>query len=235
MATVARAQTSSDAGGVEAQGEARVLLRNVSWDVYEALRGDHDNRHVRMTYLDGDLELMTVSLPHERYSVWFGLFIIELARVLGFPIVSCRCTTWKKRGRRLLQGRGKEAADCFYIANRERVRGRKIVDLRVDPPPDLAVEVELSESGVDIMKVYAALRVPEIWRYDGESLRFCVRRHDGVYTETERSPALLLVQAEEVVRWLGRAAELHDDAQFCEEVRAWALQVLVPRRNAMNG
>ncbi|MDR3636146.1 MAG: Uma2 family endonuclease [Isosphaeraceae bacterium] len=232
MATVTRTETPSYAEQLKAHGETRVLLRNVPWEAYEVLRNEEANNHVHMTYLDGDLELITVSPPHERYPVWFGLFIIELARVFHFPIMSFRCTTWKKKGRGPRKGKGKEADDCFYIANRDKVRGKKMVDLKVDPPPDLAIEVEPSESALDIMKVYEALRVPEVWRFDAESFRVFVRQPDGAYKETRRSPALPFLQLDEVVHRLRRAAELDDDAQFCNEVHAWAREVLVPRRNA---
>jgi Uma2 family endonuclease len=231
MATVTRSEAPSYAEQLRAHGETRILLQQVPWDLYEALRDDEVNNHVHMTYLDGELELMTTSQGHERYAVWFGLFIIELARVFSFTIRSCRCTTWQRKGRGKRRGTGKEADDCFYIASHHLVRHRE-VDLKKDPPPDLAVEVELSESAMDIMEVYSRLRVPEVWRFDGESLSFCVRRDDGSYHETSASPALPFLRKEEVTHWLERAAELDDDAQFCEEVRAWAREVLLPRRNA---
>lgn len=232
MAIVTRTDTPAFTDTLRAHGETRLLLRNVPWTLYEVLRAEDANDHVRMTYVDGDLELMTVSLPHERYSVWFGLFIIELARVLRFPIISCRCTTWKKKGRGQRKGKATEADDCFYIASREKMRGKQAVDLKADPPPDLAIEIELSERAFDVLQVYGALRVPEVWRFDGASLRVCVRQPDGAYKESRRSPALPFVRIEEIVHWLERAAELDDDAQFCEEVGAWARDVLVPRRNA---
>ena len=109
---------------------------------------------------------MTTSQEHEEFGYLLGRVVDILTEELDLP---CKCVgrmTW----RREVLDRGLEADDCFYLANAPLVRGKKL-DLSVDPPPDLAIEVEISRSALDRMGIYAALRVPEIWRYDGETLR----------------------------------------------------------------
>ncbi len=224
MATITRVEPETKSDVPSPHAEARFLLHDVSWEVYEALRDAGANYHIRMTYDNGSLELMSPSQKHEEYATWFAIFLIEIAAVLGIPCKSLRSTTWRKRKRE----KGKEADDCFYIANLDRVRGREI-DLRVDPPPDLAVEVEISRSALNALSIYAALGVPEVWRFDGETFRIHLRQADGSYIESDRSPSLPFLQPSEVVHWMQRAEEIGDDAAWKEEVRAWAQAELVPR------
>jgi Uma2 family endonuclease len=230
MATIDKTAAMRGAEGREAGSESRLVLRNVPWDVYEALRDEEANDHLRMTYIDGSLELMSPGQRHERYAVWFGLLLVQIACGVGFPIKSYRTTTWRKKGAGK-KGKGKEADDCFYIANVPLVRHKEI-DLKTEPPPDLAIEVEISTGALDALKAYAKLRVPEVWRYDGEVLRVHVLRRDGTYRIGDRSPALPFLRIDEVEHWMRRALEIDDDAQFCEEVRAWARDVLAARRRA---
>ncbi len=123
---------------------------------------------------------------------------------------------------------GKEADACFYLANEHRVRGKRKIDLAIDPPPDLAIEVEVSPPASDIESVYAALGVPEIWRYKGQSLRILERQPDGTYAGRDRSPALPFLPTEDVVRLLREAEELDDNARWGDRVAQWVRDVLEP-------
>jgi Uma2 family endonuclease len=209
-------------------GPDRVLLHNVSWETYETLRAEEANWGVRMAYDEGELELMSPSLRHEEARFRFDLFLVALARALGFKFRGLASTTWKKAGLE----KAKEADSCYYLANFDRVRGKE-VDLNVDPPPDLAVEVEVevevSRSAIDSLSLYAALRVPEIWRFDGTSLVIHLRQPDGTYQEVDRSGVLPFLLAEEVATWMLKAAEIEDDMEWMAQVEAWALLELAPR------
>ena len=102
----------------------------------------------------GDLELMSPSLRHEETRFRFDLFLVALARALGFKFRGLASTTWKKAGAE----KAKEADSCYYIANFGLVRGKEI-DLTVDPPPDLAIEIEVSRSAINSLNIYAAIGV----------------------------------------------------------------------------
>ena len=84
-----------------------------------------------------------------------------------------------------------EADNCFYLASFPDPR-QGAIDLDVDPPPDLAVEVEISRSALDRMGIYAALGVPEVWRFDGEALRVEQLQADGTYAAATEQPELPL-------------------------------------------
>ena len=144
-----------------------VLLRNIPWATYEAMVEDPANRHVRMTYDRGSLELMSPLSPHETLLVYFRRMIEALAFELGIPIKGLGATTLKRED----VERGLEPDASFYFANERRIRGKKRLDLTIDPPPDLAIEIDITSSSLNRQSIYASLGVPEIWRFDGESLR----------------------------------------------------------------
>lgn len=199
-------------------GEQRVLLRGVGWKGYEALLEMVGDGHVRLACDGKDVELMSPSYDHEH----FKKLLARLIEMLTFELrIPCKCagsTTWRKP----LVGRGLEPDECYYLADTVRLIGRTI-DQTVDPPPDLAAEVEISRSALDRMGIYAALRVPEVWRFDGERLTVACLQADGTYATVDASPAFPFLPPGEVVRWLAMGADMDETEwlhQFCEWIRA---------------
>lgn len=207
--------------------EQRFVLPNIGWGGYETLLELVGDRNIRLTYSRGDLELMSPSRDHERFKKYIGRFIETVTEELDIPCDTAGSTTWRKQAK----DRGLEPDDCFYIANLPRIQGKKgDLDLTVDPPPDLALEVEISQSSLDRMEIYAALGIPEVWRFDGESLRFEQLQVDGTYALVERSPSLPFVSADEIVRWLDLIDEIGNYTQWGRMVRQWVRSELAPRR-----
>jgi Uma2 family endonuclease len=203
--------------------ESRFVIYGLDWNGYETLLGLLEYRGVRLTYDRGSVELMTTSQEHEEFGYLLGRMVDILTDEFDLP---CKCVsqmTW----RREILDRGLEADDCFYLANAPRVRGKKI-DLSVDPPPDLAIEVEISRSALDRMGIYAALRVPEIWRYDVETLRVELLQPDGTYSASETSLASPFLPLAEVVRFL-QQGETMDHIEWRRQFRTWVRDELVPR------
>lgn len=203
---------------------SRILLHEISWELYERLRATESNRGVRMAYDNGELELMSPSQSHGEIESRFPLFIAEVAEVLNLECKLVGTTTWKNA----TAGKAKEADACFYFANHDRVRHKKI-DLDFDPPPDLAIEVEVSRSSINALDIYSALKVPEIWRFDGESLHIHHRQVDGNYLEVDRSPALPFLLPDEIVAWMTKAEEMDNDMAWKRELREWVSVVVAPR------
>jgi len=170
---------------VEKQTAGHVVLYNIGWSTYEAILADNGNPGTRLTYDRGTLEIMSPSEEHERCKKLLGRMIEAMTEELAIPIRSAGSTTWKSR----IREQGLEPDECYYVASESRVRGRKEVDLTVDPPPDLAVEVEITSRWVDKMPIYAALGVGEVWRYDGKALRVEQLQADGTYARQPRSPS----------------------------------------------
>ncbi len=207
----------------------RILLSNVPWSTYQALVEEPDNRHVRMTYDRGSLELMSPAPEHEMYINLFRRMIEVLTMELAIPIKGRGSTTFKRAD--LKQGLEPDA--CYYLANEQRIRGKKRIDLTIDPPPDLVIEVDITSSSLDRQGIYASLRVPEIWRFDGESLRVYQLQTDGTYVQCESSPTFPFLPLADLVRFATNSESTDDStwiSSFLDWVRAEIAQRL-PRRD----
>ena len=115
-----------------------IVLHDIDWDFYEQLLRRVAQQHVFVTYNRGTLELMSPTYPHDRASRLFFMLVHVLAEELGTPIISAGTTTWRRKSRKA----GLEADESFYLKHSARMRGKRKIDLRHDPPPDLAIEVE---------------------------------------------------------------------------------------------
>ena len=116
--------------------------------------------------------------------------------------------------------RGLEPDDCYWIAHESVMRGRTEVDFEVDPAPDLAIEIEISRSVLNRIGIYAALRVPEVWRSDGERVRVNILGEDGQYHESERSLAFPFLPIAELERFLKLAGTI-SETQLLRTFRVW--------------
>jgi Uma2 family endonuclease len=147
----------------------KLQLSGVSWDDYEELLKEIEGkRHVRISYDRGRIEIMTLSPEHEMPASLFGYLIQILTEELDLEFVSIRSTTLKRKS----QLQGKEPDDCFYIGDLDRILGKKRLDLDFDAPPDLVIEVDVTNPTLDKMAIYAGLGVPEVWRYDEYQVEF---------------------------------------------------------------
>jgi Uma2 family endonuclease len=144
---------------------AILVLPQVSWEEYEQLLGDlADRPGIRVSYDEGRLEIMSPSAEHEEYKEFILRLVQILAEERGVALETRGSTTWKRRTIR----KGTEPDTCFYVANAARIIGRRTIDLEVDPPPDIVVEIDVTNESLSKFPIYAALGVPEIWRYDGK-------------------------------------------------------------------
>jgi Uma2 family endonuclease len=147
--------------------EQRMVLSNVSWETYERLLEDHlDCSSPRFTYDQGVLEITTLSAEHEWYNELVSDLVKLLARELRIDILSLGSTTFKN----VAAKQGFEPDSCFYVTHIREVRGKQRMDMAVDPPPDIVVEVGVTHPSISKFPLYAELRIPEIWTYDGSRL-----------------------------------------------------------------
>ncbi len=147
----------------------KLYLEDVSWDEYEELLEELEGkRHVRISYDNGRMEIMTLSPEHEAPSRLFVHFIQILTEELDLEFLSIGSTTLRRKSHQ----QGKEPDDCYYIGDLTRIFGKKRLDIDFDSPPDLAIEVDVTSSTIDKMGIYAGLGVPEVWRYDNYQVEF---------------------------------------------------------------
>ena len=178
-------------------GEERLLLQNIDWETYltwsEARRGSVP----RMTYDRGVLELMNPRRQHEELSRFLGRLVETYTEVRGIEVRSVASTTFRRP--ELL--RGFEADESYYISNVEAIWRKPEVDLSIDPPPDLVIEVEITSSVIAKMPLFAAMKIPEVWRHDEEHLEMLVLT-DGEYQPIKQSrelPGLTIAMIESVI------------------------------------
>lgn len=159
----------------------KLLLRDVTWEEFETLLeelGEH--RACRVAYEHGVLEIMTPLAGHEDDKEIIGDLVKILLDEQGREFRSLGSTTFMKP-----ITHGLEPDQCFYIQNEAAIRGKRRIDLAMDPPPDLALEVDLTSR--THLTIYAVLRVPEVWRFANGQLHIYVLRDTG-YSEVSESP-----------------------------------------------
>jgi len=163
-------------------GEKRITLNCHSWDEYQKILQALGDRPVRITFDGNRVEIVMPLELHEFARAMFEHFVRILVMELGLNIKTMGSTTLNRQDLR----RGAEPDNAYYIQNQPLVRGRD-VDLSQDPPPDLVVEVDITHTDINKLELYAALGVPEFWRYDGQVWRIYALEN-GVYKELENSP-----------------------------------------------
>ncbi len=212
-------------------GSDRAILRDVPWGAYVAMRDDDSNRHVRMSYFRGNLELMSPKYRHEKYNRRLDRVVTELTATLDIDCLCAGSTTFRREA----EAAGIEADTCFYIANEPAIRDKDDIDPAVDPPPDLAIEVNDSSDSEGKLPIYAALRVPEVWRYDvpGGVLWFGRLQADGTYRSITRSEALPLLTPDLVLEALALCKGM-SESRWIRSLQEWA-RGLVPARAKGNG
>jgi Uma2 family endonuclease len=196
--------------------EQRFLLDNVDWRFYESLLTNLGDRHVFVTYDRGRVELMSPSWKHDKRARRIGLLVGYIADALSQPLEGGGTTTFRRED----LDRGLEPDQCFYIANASRIRGKDEIDLALDPPPDLAVEVEITHRLLDREAIYAALGIPELWVDDGQNLRIQLLDAAKQYRPAASSLAFPSVQAKHVVHLLGLSQSM-DEMSWGRAVREW--------------
>lgn len=160
----------------------QLIMTDVSWLMYEQLLEEFgEKRGSRINYSEGVLEIMVPLPEHEDDKVIIADLVKVLLEELDIEFRSLGSTTFKSEAMQ----RGIEADDCFYIENEAAIRGKKRIDLNIDPPPDIALEIDLtSRTRFDN---YEVLDVGELWRFNGRELEINVLQ-SGKYIEVKESP-----------------------------------------------
>lgn len=194
----------------------RVILDNISWVTYQRLMEERgENPKPRYAYDRGRLEIMVTSYEHENLKHLLATLIELLAGELEIDIEAAASTTFQRED----LARGFEPDASFYIQQAARIRGQKQIDLHTDPPPELVIEIDITHPSLNKFPIFAALGIPEVWRYHKPSLTI-FKLEDEAYHEQEGSdifPGLantdltqLIDESQEMKRaeWLRSVREL---------------------------
>ncbi len=194
-----------------------VKLSGISWDTYQSIKVVPNNRNLRLTYYQGILDIRVPPLEHEYYRKVIGRFVETLAEEFVVNLYPLGSTTLERED--LVSG--SDPDECFYltISKIQRVKGKKRIDLTQDPAPDLVVEVDITSRSRYREQVYRALKIPEIWRYDGQTLTLLALQKEG-YVITLNSLAFPKIEAKSIELFLQQAME-KDYLGLVDEFRQW--------------
>jgi Uma2 family endonuclease len=194
-------------------------LYGVSWETYERLLTEHqESSGTHFTYDQGRLEIMLLSVKHEKPNRALALLVEVIAEEMGIDVENLGSTTFKRKDLE----RGFEPDSCFYIQNAERIRGKEEIDLAVDPPPDLVIEIDISSPSLNKFSLFAALGIPEVWRYDGARVSI-FRLDTNEYREQAESGVLPKITGEVLTRFIAEDKILKRTA-WLRQVREWVRQ-----------
>lgn len=202
---------------ISTPAEQRTVLKNISWLTFEALlKETGDNRGYRFAY-DGDvLEIMTPLYEHENPKIQLDRFVAILAEELEIEIKSAGSMTLKRQ----LLKKGIEPDNCYYIQSEPLVRDKQTLNLDIDPPPDLAIEIDITSSSINKLELYAALGVTELWRYNGQIIKFYHLQNQD-YQESELSQTFPFLSSLELTQFIEQSKNA-GEITLLKAFRRWA-------------
>lgn len=199
---------------------ASLRMDDVSWDDYEELLADlGESYHVRIFYDRGRMEIMSPTSMYERPKNVIHDLIVLLRDELDIDIESLGSTTYKEE----MKARGAEPDDSFYIQHADAVLGRDDdLDLTLDPPPDLVIEIDHSSSSLNRFPIYAGLGAPELWRVYHHQVRSWMLAGDD-YEEASHSRAFPFLTADVISEFLEKGLT-ESSRKAAQAFRKWIRQ-----------
>ena len=192
-----------------------VILPNISWQTYQAILVDMGDRSsVRLVYDRGVLEIRMPSDIHEAINRLLARIVGVLAEELDLPLKEFGSVTLNRSDLK----KGAEPDSCFYVQNADRIRGNRI-DISVDPPPDLIIEVDITNSSARSFAVYQQLGIGEVWRYANGVVKI-FQLQDGDYIECEFSSIFGMISGDVLGRFLQMSAT-ENSTSIVRAVRKW--------------
>lgn len=197
----------------------KIALYDVSWETYERLVSDMSDRSSpRLTYDRGRLEIMSPTEEHEELNRSLAALVEAVAEELEIDIRSLGSTTFRRQDLE----RGFEPDSCFYVQSLSKLESTRRVDLELDPPPDLVIEIDISHSSMEKLALYREMGVPEVWRHDGDSVTIHVLQERG-YETPDASRAFPMLSATKLTELL-ETRRTQKRYEWLKSIRKWARQ-----------
>jgi Uma2 family endonuclease len=193
-----------------------VVWKDVSWNFYRAMLREYDERPSRINYSRGTLEVMTLSIEHERYKAVLGLMVGLIALTFRLRVAHGGSSTLK----RMAKKKGLEADQCYWVANEATMRTKKRINLKTDPPPDLVVEIDVMHSVVNREKIYAALGVPEMWVLSRDARLAAHALDGGAWKPVEHSLSFPFLRVADLNPFVARIG-VDDDTSVLSDFTEW--------------
>jgi Uma2 family endonuclease len=210
-------------------GEQHIVLYGIDWEQYITINDAFpDRRGPRMIYIDGSLTILTLSRRHDWFVYYLDKIVTAIALGCGIEQEIAGSATFRLETEKI----GVEGDRTYYFgANAEIMSGPINIDLATQPPPDLAIEVELTHSAKKAIATYARMGVPEVWHYEARrgTLAFLILGQDGSYQPAPRSRSLPLIMPEDVVGQLRLAEESGSFSRWYTQLPEWVRTTILPR------
>lgn len=192
---------------------SHLLIEGVSWEQYKSILQElgGDRLLPRINYSQGILELMVPLPVRERPHRIIGYIATTILEVYERDWEDFGSTTFKK-----LKQAGVEPDTCFYIQNAERVRSLERINLETDPPPDLAIEADVTSQTT--LEAYEAIKVPEVWLFIKGQLKVYVLE-DNRYQESKISSIFPELDVVEMIPRLVREALANGTRKMLRSLR----------------
>ena len=200
--------------------DRRVVFRDVDWAFYNQLVDSiPESSNIHVDYDGKDLEVMSKGKEHDFRKKLLGRIVDVVAEEFRIPFAAYGEATWKRP--ELL--RGLEADESFYFQAEKleaaaKARSRAARGNADYPNPDLAIEIDISSPATDRAGIYAALRVPEIWRSIGRKVLIERLTADGKY-KARKTSSFLPVSTTDIERWLADK-DVDDQAAWLRKLRS---------------
>ncbi len=193
-----------------------VFLRGQTYDSYENfIEKIGEASGLRISFDGENIKIMTLSTKHEKYVRFIEMIITALSLKVRKRILHFGSSTMKSSR----QERGSEPDCCFYVQNAELVAQKDSIDFSRDVPPDVVVEIDVHHSSLEKFEIYARLKVPEFWLYDGERMRIYQFENES-YRAVKKSLALPILTDEVLSGFLNRL-ENSDQYEILLDFEKW--------------
>ena len=194
-----------------------IILHNISWITYQRLLAEHEGcQSPRFVYDRGTLEIMVLSFEHEQFNRLLSDIFTLIAVEMDIEFINAGSTTFNRQD----LARGFEPATCFYIQHTDDIADKKRIDLVIDPPPDLVIEVDITSPSLDKRPIYAAVGVPEIWHFDGDQITIFLLSGDH-YTAQDHSASVPHLTAQQLSDFISTSQQMKHVA-WLRSIRDWA-------------
>lgn len=201
----------------------QLLMTDITWQMYEQMLEEFgEKRGARINYSQGVLEIMAPLPEHEDDKTIITNLVEILLEELEIEFRNLASTTFKSESMK----QGLEADSCFYIKNEAAVRGKKRIDLTIDPPPDLAIEIDITSR--TRFNNYQTLGVKELWRFNGTKLEINVLQ-DGEYIQGNESYHFPGLPVGEVIPQYLEQSKIEGRNKTMKAFRAWVREKIAEK------
>lgn len=193
----------------------QLLLKDLDWQQLETILSElGESRAARLSYSNGVLEIMVPLPEHEKDKEIIGDIVKILLEALNINFEPLGSTTFKNES----MNQAVEPDACFYLQNYQAVIGKNRLNLELDPPPDLAIEIDLtSRTQLDN---YRLLGVPELWRYSQSGLQVNLLE-EGEYIESSTSPNFPGIPIIELINKYVKQSQAVGRSEAMRDFKSW--------------